>query len=60
MKIFGKDYPTKDGTCIRDYIHVTDIAQGPIIVLNAFEKENEKLFNENIVIYNKAILLKKY
>ena len=52
MKIFGKDYPTKDGTCIRDYIHVTDIAQGHIIVLNAFERENEKLFNENTVIYN--------
>ena len=52
MKIFGKDYPTRDGTCIRDYIHVTDIAQGHIIVLNAFEKENEKLFTENTVIYN--------
>ena len=52
MKIFGKDYPTKDGTCIRDYIHVTDIAQGHIIVLNAFEKGNEKLFKENTVIYN--------
>ena len=52
MKIFGKDYPTKDGTCIRDYIHVTDIAQGHIIVLNAFERENEKLFNENTIIYN--------
>ena len=52
MKIFGKDYPTRDGTCIRDYIHVTDIAQGHIIVLKAFEKEKEKLFNENTVIYN--------
>ena len=52
MKIFGKDYPTKDGTCIRDYIHVTDLAQGHIIVLNVFEKENEKLFNENTIIYN--------
>ena len=52
MKIFGKDYPTKDGTCIRDYIHVTDIAQGHIIVLNVFEKENERLFNRNTVIYN--------
>ena len=52
MTIFGKDYPTKDGTCIRDYIHVTDIAQGHIIVLNVFEKGNEKLFNENCVIYN--------
>lgn len=52
MKIYGKDYPTRDGTCIRDYIHVTDIAQGHIIALNIFENENTKLFNENIVIYN--------
>ena len=50
MKIFGKYYPTKDCTCIRDYVHVTDIAQGHIIILNVFEKENEKLFNENTVI----------
>ncbi|MBA7631193.1 UDP-glucose 4-epimerase [subsurface metagenome] len=27
VPIFGTDYPTKDGTCIRDYIHVIDIAQ---------------------------------
>ena len=52
LVIFGNDYPTKDGTCIRDYIHVTDIAQGHIIVLNLFEKENEKLFSDNCVIYN--------
>ena len=50
--IFGNDYPTKDGTCIRDYIHVTDIAQGHIIVLNLFKKENENLFKDNCVIYN--------
>ena len=50
--IFGDDYPTKDGTCIRDYIHVTDIAQGHIIVLNLFNKEKKQLFNENCVIYN--------
>ena len=52
ITIFGKDYPTEDGTCIRDYIHVTDIAQGHIIALNVFEKKNIKLFNENCVIYN--------
>ena len=52
LVIFGNDYPTKDGTCIRDYIHVTDIAQGHIIVLNLFEKDKEKLFNDNCVIYN--------
>lgn len=52
LTIFGNDYPTKDGTCIRDYIHVTDIAQGHVIALNLFEKENQKLFNDNYVIYN--------
>jgi UDP-glucose 4-epimerase len=28
ISIFGNDYPTPDGTCIRDYIHVTDLAEG--------------------------------
>ena len=52
LVIFGNDYPTKDGTCIRDYVHVTDIAQGHIAVLNIFKKENEKLFENNCAIYN--------
>lgn len=52
MKIFGNDYPTRDGTCIRDFIHVTDISQGHIIALNVFDKENEKYFQDNVVIYN--------
>jgi UDP-glucose 4-epimerase len=33
LVIFGDDYPTPDGTCIRDYIHVTDLAQGHIAAL---------------------------
>ena len=33
IKIFGTDYPTVDGTCIRDYIHVTDLAQAHILAL---------------------------
>lgn len=52
LYIFGNDYDTKDGTCIRDYVHVVDIAQGHILALNCFTKENEKLFTNNIVIYN--------
>ena len=52
LVIFGKDYPTKDGTCIRDYIHVTDIAQGHIIVMNLFEKGGEKFFENNCAVYN--------
>ncbi len=35
--IFGDDYPTPDGTCIRDYIHVVDLAQAHILALRALE-----------------------
>jgi len=34
LSIFGDDYPTKDGTCLRDYIHVTDLAAGHLDALN--------------------------
>jgi UDP-glucose 4-epimerase len=36
--IFGDDYPTRDGTCVRDYIHVTDLAQAHILSLRALDK----------------------
>ena len=35
IKIFGTDYPTPDGTCIRDYIHVSDLSQAHILALEA-------------------------
>ena len=35
--IFGADYPTRDGTCLRDYIHVVDLAQAHILALGALE-----------------------
>lgn len=34
LSIFGDDYPTKDGTCVRDYIHVSDLAQAHILALD--------------------------
>ncbi len=34
ISVFGGDYPTRDGTCVRDYIHVTDLAQAHILALN--------------------------
>ena len=34
VSIFGDDYPTRDGTCVRDYIHVTDLAQAHILALD--------------------------
>jgi UDP-glucose 4-epimerase len=36
IEIYGTDYETPDGTCIRDYIHVTDLAQAHILALEAF------------------------
>ena len=37
LKLFGTDYPTPDGTCIRDYIHVDDLASAHLLALNAME-----------------------
>ncbi|AZV57120.1 UDP-glucose 4-epimerase GalE [Clostridium sp. AWRP] len=44
--IFGDDYNTEDGTCIRDYVHVTDLANAHLLALNKIMKENEsKIYN---------------
>ena len=46
VSIFGDDYPTKDGTCIRDYIHVTDLAQAHILAVDYLRKGNSSdIFN---------------
>ncbi|MCX7683373.1 MAG: UDP-glucose 4-epimerase GalE [Anaerolineae bacterium] len=37
VTIFGDDYPTRDGTCVRDYIHVADLAQAHILALRALD-----------------------
>ena len=41
IKIFGDDYPTPDGTCIRDYIHVSDLADAHLLALAALDKALE-------------------
>lgn len=38
LRVFGNDYPTVDGTCIRDYIHVSDLAEGHVVALNKLIK----------------------
>lgn len=40
VPIYGTDYNTPDGTCIRDYIHVTDLAQAHVLALRKLEQEN--------------------
>ena len=40
LQVFGNDYPTKDGTCIRDYIHVTDLAEAHYLAGELLEKRN--------------------
>lgn len=40
LKVFGTDYPTKDGTCIRDYIHVSDIANAHVLGLEKILEDN--------------------
>jgi UDP-glucose 4-epimerase len=37
IKIFGDDYPTHDGTCVRDYVHVSDLADAHLLALQALE-----------------------
>jgi UDP-glucose 4-epimerase len=45
VKIFGTDYPTPDGTCVRDYIHIEDLCRAHLMVLNKLDKENELIYN---------------
>ena len=46
ISVFGNDYDTKDGTCVRDYIHVTDLAQAHILALEYLSNGNESnVFN---------------
>jgi UDP-glucose 4-epimerase len=45
VDVFGTDYPTPDGTCVRDYIHVTDLADAHLRALDACEKGRHRIYN---------------
>ena len=45
VSIFGTDYATPDGTCVRDYIHVSDLASAHILVLDALRQSGKLIYN---------------
>jgi UDP-glucose 4-epimerase len=45
LKIFGDDYPTPDGTCVRDYIHVADLARAHLLALSACRPGLHRVYN---------------
>ena len=48
LSVFGNDYKTHDGTGVRDYIHVVDLAKGHVLALNKLEKEGQGLYIYNL------------
>lgn len=45
IKIYGTDYPTSDGTCIRDYIHIDDLCRAHLLALNRLQEKTELAYN---------------
>ena len=45
LEIFGDDYPMSDGTCIRDYVHVSDLAEAHVLAITALETRAELVLN---------------
>ena len=48
LKIFGNDWPTEDGTCIRDYIHIMDLAEGHVAALRNLNEDNSQFNSYNL------------
>ncbi len=48
ITVFGDDYPTPDGTCIRDYIHVEDLVEAHVRVMEALEPGDQRIYNLGI------------
>jgi UDP-glucose 4-epimerase len=45
LQLYGDDYPTRDGTCVRDYIHVTDLATAHLLALDHMDRGTHRIYN---------------
>ena len=45
IHVYGEDYPTDDGTCVRDYIHVDDLAEAHLLALDTRHPGQHRIFN---------------
>ena len=45
LKVFGDDYPTEDGTCIRDYVHIEDLASAHLLAMEAIAEDTNEVYN---------------
>ena len=45
FRIYGTDYPTSDGTCVRDFVHVEDLAEAHVMTMDALATRNHVTFN---------------
>ena len=46
LQIFGNDYDTRDGTCVRDYVHVSDLAEAHVNALAYIASKRESLYGQ--------------
>ena len=55
MTVFGTDYPTPDGTCVRDYIHIMDLASGHVAALKKMFSSTKEADKSGFKVYNLSL-----
>ena len=52
LVVFGDDYPTDDGSCVRDYLHVMDLAEAHVAALNTMKESMKASMKEDVRAFN--------